>query len=308
MRRFFVSGVIFRITENAQRDQTIEHRRKDCGQTVAALADSLQHPALRFFERAFARWTDPQWVQDFQNIVEAKEKIAPGPKAFASWQPQIALFGTERIKLVQLLVARQRARRFEMVYDGEGNQHRPAPRRHFVDREWGPARQQNHFYRNGRQIFPRKLPEEREIKFAERVHPGNAAETQNILARFAHERQVRRITGQFQREVAFDRCIDLARAAKINIPTPVRQLPFQNVTGAAFLKRNVDLTEPVHEKDEVGAKCAVDQQLAAPMPVRTLLSQQVLLRTRNRVGNFGISRQIRLGPLRRRAWQCHDVS
>src|SRR6266446_2396204 len=241
-------------------------------------------------------------MQNFQNVVEAKEKIAPGPETFASWQPQVALLGAERIKFVQLFVPRQRAGWFEMIDDREWNQHRPAPGRHFIDVEWRPTRQQNHFNWNGRQIFPRKLAEQREIELAERIHPRDAAETQNVLARFAHERQIRRITSQLQREIAFDRSVDLARAAEINIPAAVRQLSFQNVTGTAFLKRNVDLAQPVHEEHEVRAKGAIDQQFTAPMAVRTLLPQQILLRPPNCIGDLGISRQIRFGPFRSCAW------
>ena len=125
--------------------------------------------------------------------------------------------------------------------------------------KWRPARQQNHFHRNGRQIFPRELAEQREVKLAERVHSRNAAETQNVFARLAHERQVRRITGELQREVAFDRRVDLARATEINIPAAIRQLSFQYVASAAFLKRHVDLAQPVHEQHEVGAERAIDQ-------------------------------------------------
>ena len=62
------------------------------------------------------------------------------------------------------------------------------------------------------------------------------------------------------------------------------------MVGATFLERNVDLAQPVHEQDEVGAKRAIDQQFAAPMAVRALLPQKILLRPRDRVRNFRVSR------------------
>src|SRR5215475_9414855 len=179
--------MIFGITENAERDQTIQHRRINRGQPVTPLSDSFEHPTLGFLERAFARRTNAQRMQNMKDIVDAEEEISPRPKLFAARQPQVALLGTDRIKLVQLLIARQRPGWFEMVDDRERNQHRATPRRHFVDVERRPGREQNHLDRNRWQIFPRKLAEEREIKFAERVHPRNAAETQNALARFSHE-------------------------------------------------------------------------------------------------------------------------
>jgi hypothetical protein len=64
----------------------------------------------------------------------------------------------------------------------------------------------------------------------------------------------------------------------------------------------------VDEEHEIGAERAIDQQFAAPMTVRPLLAQKILLRSRDRVGNPGISRQIRLSSLGRCAWQCDDVS
>src|SRR3982074_3323710 len=109
--------MLFRITKNAQRDQTIEHCRVNRGETITSLPDSLQHPAFRFLECALTRRAEPQRMQNFQNIVEPEEEITPGPEAFASWQSQIALLGAERVKFVQLFVARQRPGRFEMIDD-----------------------------------------------------------------------------------------------------------------------------------------------------------------------------------------------
>src|SRR5204863_9976257 len=101
---------------------------------------------------------------------EAEEEISPGPKFLAARQTQVGLLRADWIQFVKLFVARERPGRFEMIDDGERNQHRAAPGRHFVDVKWRPARQQNHFHWNGRQIFPWKLAEQREVKLAERVH------------------------------------------------------------------------------------------------------------------------------------------
>src|SRR5262249_20480574 len=240
-------------------------------------------------------------MQNFQYVIKTEKEISPGPEAFAARQAEIALFGAKRIELVQLLVTGQRTRRFEMVDDRERNQHRPAPGRHFVDVKRRPCGQQNHFHWNGRQIFPRELSEKREVKFAERVHAGNASETQDVLARFAHEREIGRVTGELEGEVTFDRRVDLARPAEVNVPAAVGQLPFQNVTNAAFLEINVDLAQPVHKKHEVRTKRAIDQEFAAPMTVLALLSKKILLRARNGVGNFSVSCEEGLRALGARA-------
>src|SRR5947207_13263652 len=96
--------MILRITENAERDQTVQHRRINCCQSVAALADSLEHPTLGFLERALSRGTEAKLMQDFQNVIETKKEIAPGPKTLAPRQTQIALLGADRIKFVKLFI------------------------------------------------------------------------------------------------------------------------------------------------------------------------------------------------------------
>jgi hypothetical protein len=54
-------------------------------------------------------------------------------------------------------------------------------------------------------------------------------------------------------------------------------LPFQNVLYATPLQLPVDFAAPVHEKDVVGAQCAIDNQLAAPMPIVFLSSKKIFL-------------------------------
>ena len=51
-RRFFVYRMGLGIAESAQGNQRIQHRRKYRGQAIAAFADSIEHPALRFFQCA----------------------------------------------------------------------------------------------------------------------------------------------------------------------------------------------------------------------------------------------------------------
>ena len=46
-------------------------------------------------------------MQKFQNSVDPEEEIAPGKKALVPRQPQILILGPERVKLVQMFLARQ---------------------------------------------------------------------------------------------------------------------------------------------------------------------------------------------------------
>jgi hypothetical protein len=91
---------------------------------------------------------------------------------------------------MQLFLARQLAGWFEMIDNGKRHQHGAAPRRHFVNVKWRPRWQQDHFHRYRRQIFPRELAQERQVKLAERVDAGDAAKAQNVGARFAHEWEI----------------------------------------------------------------------------------------------------------------------
>jgi hypothetical protein len=102
------------------------------------------------------------------------------------------LLGAEWIEFVQLLFARQNSSRLEMVNNRQRYEHGAAPRRHFVDVKWRPPREEHHFHRDCRQIFPGKLAEQCKIKLAKRVHLRNAAAANDIRARLLHKRRVHR--------------------------------------------------------------------------------------------------------------------
>ena len=218
------------------------------------------------------------------------------------------MLGAERIELVQLFFSRQRACRFKMIDDGQGHEHGPAPRGHFVDVKRRPAGQQHHLHRDGRQIFPGKLPEQRQVKLAESVHLGDAPETHDGGARFAHERRVRGATSQLQGEVGFDRRVDFARPAVINVPAAVGQLALQNVPDTALLQQVIHFARPMHEEHEIGAERAIHQQLAAPMAIRMLLAKQILLRLAHGAGNLRVGRHEGVGLVGPRARQSNYIS
>src|SRR5450432_4496614 len=96
--------------------------------------------------------------------------------------------------------------------------------------------------------------------------------------------------GEFEREVGFYAGVDFALAAVINAPAAVGKLALQDMARAAALQRLVHFAEPMHEEHEVGAKRAIDHQFADPMPVGLLLTEQVGLRERDRLGQLLVSR------------------
>ena len=67
---------------------------------------------------------------------------------------------------------------------------------------------------------------------------------------------------------------------------------------ATALERLVHLSDPMHEEHVIGAKRAIDHQLADPMAIGLLLPEEVALRARDRLRQLLVGRQARLVGLR----------
>src|SRR5205085_11361888 len=103
LRGLCVSGMARRITQGTQRDERVQHCRKNGREPVAPLADPFQHPALGFLERAFAHRTPAESRNDLEPVIGAQEKIPPGEETRVAWGREILVLGAERIQLVELL-------------------------------------------------------------------------------------------------------------------------------------------------------------------------------------------------------------
>jgi hypothetical protein len=79
------------------------------------------------------------------------------------------------------------------------------------------------------------------------------------------------------------------------------------VADAALLEGVIHLAQPVHEEDKIRAKRAVDDELAAPMAVRALLAQEILLGRSNRARDIGIVVAINRARVRRNARERDQV-
>src|SRR5262245_7763625 len=93
----------------------------------------------------------------------------------------------------------------------------------------------------------------------------------------------------------------------INAPSSVRQLAFENVLHAAPLQLGVHFAAPMHEEDIIRAKCAIDDELPAPMAIWLLLAQQVLLRPPDRACDFFVVGRIKFRQLWSCTRQCNEV-
>ena len=130
-----------------------------------------------------------------------------------------------------------------------------------------PTGKEENFWGNSRNIIPRELAEQGEIEAAVGVDLRDAAESENVGAGLAHPGGVWRVSSEFECEVGFHRCVDLARAADENIPAAVSGLSAANVVGALGLENLVHATPPVHVEDGVGTESRIDQQLTFPVSV-----------------------------------------
>src|SRR5207244_6459441 len=94
----------------------------------------------------------------------------------------------------------------------------------------------------------------------------------------------------------------------IDIPAAIRQLAFENVTHAPTLQLRIYFAAPVHEEHIIRAESSIDNQYAAPMAIRYLLAQQIVLCPRDYLRNLAVFGQVVLGYFRSRAWQDYELS
>src|SRR5689334_5483322 len=108
--RLGVNRICLCVTEDAQCNHAIQHCWINGGEAIAAFTNSFNHPAFRCLKRAPSQRPNAKRPQEFEHVVDSQKEIAPCPELVTPWQPQIALLGAERVKLVQLLFTRQNPR------------------------------------------------------------------------------------------------------------------------------------------------------------------------------------------------------
>ena len=158
----FTSGaddgrMIVRIAERFQRDERIEHRGENRGQTVRPF-EAFEHPLLGLLERAFAEGVNVvlrKPLGELVQLVEPDEKIAQGESLRVGGQRQVALVVALRVQLAECDVVR-RARRLEMIDDRQRHEHRPRPGTQLPEIEVKPFSDEDDFARDRRHVSPRE--------------------------------------------------------------------------------------------------------------------------------------------------------
>ncbi len=290
--------MIVGIAERLECDERVEHRRENRGQSVRTF-EAFEHPAFGVFERAFAKGVDVVLGEPFGEFVEAiqpEEKVAPGKIVRVGREGEVAFVVAFGIKFVQIHV--HRARGLEMVDDGQWHEHGARPVAHLPEIYMKPFANEHHLARDGRDIFPRKEADQRQIQFGKGVHARHAAEGQRHFTGTQHAPVGDAHAGEFEGEIGLDGGVHFRRSAVVDVPAAVRQLHGKDVVDGLTLPFLVHLAGPVMIDHRVGHERGIHHQLAHPMTFRTLQAEQIFLRPQN--GGFQISSQTSLEPGSRR--------
>src|ERR1043166_4726190 len=176
-------GMIVGIAESLECDERVQHRGENGGESVATLK-TFEHPSLGFFQRAFAERAKAVLLDKLKQLIEPKKKVAPGESVRVGRWREIALVIAGWIKLVQIDV--NFSSRFEVIDDGQRNEHRPRPIAHLVEVYVKPFADENDFARNRGHVVPGKEAQQREIQFRKGIQTRHAAEVLGHFARAEH--------------------------------------------------------------------------------------------------------------------------
>ncbi len=180
--------IVGTMAERHQRENRIHHRRINRGEAFGAL-DVLEHPGFRFTQRAIAQRLPRQLFVELHRAIGGEEEIAPRDERFAPIERRrfVRRIDEEFINLSVLWQAEIGTQRGE-------NRHRDddaaRPRRHLVDVEIEPIRQQHHFRQDRGNHLPAERTGEREIEANVGICFFETAEAQRRFARLDHMRRI----------------------------------------------------------------------------------------------------------------------
>lgn len=209
--------------------------------------------------------------------IEPEEEVAPG-EAFGVWgEGEVAFVEAFRVEFVEGDGGVEGAGRFEVINDGEGDEHGASPGAHFPEVHVEPFTDEDDFAGDGGDIIPGEKAEQGEVEFGESVHAGDTAHTEGDFPGFEHTGVGDRDAGEFEGEVGLDGGVYLGGAAVVEVPSAVGQLVGQEVVDGFLLPLGIDLIVPVIEADHIGDDGGIDHQFTHPVAVLVLDIQEVVL-------------------------------
>src|SRR6266704_2011364 len=191
--------------------------------------------------------------------------------------------GGREPELVQRRLGRRADGRPVRGEQGERHYGAARPARHGVDVDREPGREQHQLDRQRGQSGPGELPEVGEPEAREDAGAGEAAVAQDEVAGPRERRLVRLVAGQLRGEVRLDRGREVARAARVLRPAPVRLLEGEQALGHAPVEVRPLAPEHAVEEDVLGLHGHVRLERRVPVAVGVLRRRQVLRGARDRL-------------------------
>jgi hypothetical protein len=120
------TGVMVGVAEGFESDEGIEHAWEDGAEAVGAF-HAFEHPLFGFAEGPFAEGTEAIIFDEFMEAIEPEEEVAPGDALGVRRESEVTFVVTFGEEFVEGDGRAERACRFEVVDDGEGDEHGAGP-------------------------------------------------------------------------------------------------------------------------------------------------------------------------------------
>ena len=160
----------------------------------------------------------------------------------------------------------------------QSHQRSARPRAQLVDVEREPVREKRDLDRQRRRRIPGNLAHRRQVKARQRPAIHDAALRQNPAPRRRHRLVAGAHAGQLQRKITFDRRRQIAFAALVKRPTPVRTLRVEQILLQARLGLDVNRVHEMVEDDELRVHLRVRLERRVPVALGLLQREQRALR------------------------------
>ena len=255
--------MIFGIAEAMEEDEHVGHRREDRAQAFGVLR-VLDQPFQRLFQGAFAQAGKGGLAVNFQELIDAKEEIAPG-SGEAAGRIGEAIGGLMiPVEFGDTLFRPKFPHGAEGGDHGQGQDDGARPGGDVIEIEVKPFGEKHDLRRDAGAGVETDLAEAGEIEFGERIAFFGAAQAADQLPRPDHVRSAGRIAHELEGEISFDRAGQIGRALGKQIPSAIGLLEVAEIVGDFDEAGVVFLLEDEFEEDEFRFQDAVALKLAAP--------------------------------------------
>ncbi len=256
--------------------------------TIAGKIQTVAHgeppsgPLLGDTQRLATENLEAPPLQQLDPLIRTVEQIVPPSRPGAFAVRRRSRLARRQKQLGDVRMLGNRTLRFVRPDDRQRDEDAARPGGHLVQVEVEPPRQKQHLGRHGGTLLPTVLPEDGQVDLGVGVGGLDTAEIQDHPARLGHVRRVRVIPEKLQNEVRLDGCAHLRRAAVVDRPTSIRQLQASDAARHLLHALLLRPSQELEQQDVLRLEHAVRLELAPPVPVLQLESQEVLSREMDR--------------------------